>query len=233
MNKKLFVPLLVLALMLPITVKADSFCVSNDACIYAGRVSGGAIYPAIPNCADTAGQHLNFNSTTLAWTCGTSGASSITTSFADIASSSTSFTRTVTQSVNTSIQSYTSNATPISIECDGLTTCSIELGQFPAKTVIRNMYAIVITQATSPATLTFSCGVTGAGYIDLIVASNAKAAANTVYGDASAERGTNLTGYFMPSYTGATALICQYVGATDLAAMNGSLLVVIETEVIP
>lgn len=93
----------------------------------------------------------------------------------------------------------------------------------PAKHVVENAYVIITGQGAGTTTLTVSCGRTSASYIDYIVASDAKAAANTVYGDASAERGTNLTGYDLPSYTGTTSIVCNFVSTgANLDQVTGS-----------
>lgn len=94
----------------------------------------------------------------------------------------------------------------------GATTAGdIAWGTLPAKTIVKNAYAIITGAATGPAAVTVALGRTSSTYIDYIVASDAKAAANTVYGDASAERGTNLTGYDMPSYTGTTLINLHFI----------------------
>lgn len=105
----------------------------------------------------------------------------------------------------------------------------------PAKTKLENLYVIITGAAAGPATVTVSCGRTGAAYIDYIVASDAKAAANTIYGNDAAERGTNLTGYDLPSYTATTAVRCQFVSTgANLSTVTGSAgTIVVETVLIP
>lgn len=94
----------------------------------------------------------------------------------------------------------------------GATTAGdITICTLPAKTVVTNAYMVVDTAAGTVTTLTGAVGRVSATYIDYIVASDLKAAANTVYGDASAERGTNLTGYDLPSYTGTTAVVMHLI----------------------
>jgi hypothetical protein len=79
-----------------------------------------------------------------------------------------------------------------------------------------------LTGGEDLSTLTVSCGRTGAAYIDWIVASNAKAAANTIYGDGAAERGA-LLGFDLPSYTGTTVVKCQFISTgTNLANVVSS-----------
>lgn len=91
-----------------------------------------------------------------------------------------------------------------------ITVCTL-----PAKTIVVNAYLVVSTAAAGVTTLTGALGRVAAGYIDYIVASDLKAAANTVYGDASAERGTNLTGYDLPSYTATTVVKVHFISTVQ------------------
>jgi hypothetical protein len=93
----------------------------------------------------------------------------------------------------------------------------ISVVTLPAHTVVRNMYLRVATQCAGLDTLTVSVGRTAAAYEDYITDSDVMAAANTIYGDASAERGANLTGYDMPSYAAATTVYAHFTG-TDAGA---------------
>jgi len=95
------------------------------------------------------------------------------------------------------------------------TTGDISVATLPAKTVVTNAYIVIGTAETALTSLTVAIGRTGATYLDYITASNAKAAANTVYGDASAERGTNLTGYDLPSYTGTTVVNAHFISGVE------------------
>jgi len=94
-------------------------------------------------------------------------------------------------------------------------TGDITMVTLPAKTQVVDAQIVILTAAAGTTTLTVAAGRTGAAYIDYIVASDAQAAANTVYGDASAERGTNLTGYDIPSYTGTTAVKCHFISTVS------------------
>lgn len=111
----------------------------------------------------------------------------------------------------------------------------IKVATLPAKTYVKNAYITITAQEAVPTTLTVSLGRTAAGYIDYIVASDAKAAANTIYGDASGERGTNLTGYDYPSRTATTDVYIQFVATGDTMdnMLDTSGEVVIEYMVIP
>lgn len=110
-----------------------------------------------------------------------------------------------------------------------ITVCTL-----PAGTRVKNIYMVLTGTATGPTTLTYAVGRTGASYIDYIVASDAKAAANTVYGDTSGERGTNLTGYDLPSYTATVdiKMHCIATVATLDQTLSSTGVIYIETEMI-
>lgn len=102
-------------------------------------------------------------------------------------------------------------------------TGDITMVTLPAKTVVENSYVVITGQGAGTATLTVACGTVSAAYIDLIVASDAKAASGTLYGDASAERGTNSLNYFLPSYSTTTAVKCHFISTVQtLDATTGS-----------
>jgi hypothetical protein len=74
------------------------------------------------------------------------------------------------------------------------------------------MYLVVDTAATFAAgSLTMAVGRTGATYLDYLANADIKAAANTYYGKALAERGANLTGYDLPSITGTTTVFAHII----------------------
>ncbi len=114
-------------------------------------------------------------------------------------------------------------------------TGDITIATLPAKTIVTNVYYVITGAATGPATLTGAVGRTSAAYIDYIVASDLKAVANTVYGDASGERGTNLTGYDLPSFTATTDVKMHFVATVanldQTVGSTGS--VYIETMTLP
>lgn len=105
----------------------------------------------------------------------------------------------------------------------------------PAKTVVTNAYVVITGAGSGVSTLTVALGRTSALYTDYIVASDAKASANTVYGDDSAERGTNLTGYDLPDFTGTTAVKLHFISTgANLDQVTGSTgTVYIETMTMP
>jgi hypothetical protein len=90
----------------------------------------------------------------------------------------------------------------------------IKVATLPAKYELVDMQVVIDTACQHADTLTVSVGRTGANYIDYIVASDAKAAANTVYGDTAGERGTNLTGYDVPSWTGTTDIYAHFIAGS-------------------
>ena len=143
-------------------------------------------------------------------------------------------TGTVTAEVRDVIHQFSwTNAMVVAL--GATTTGNIAICTLPAKTVVLNAYVVITGAAAGPASVTVSVGRAAASYIDYIVASDAKAAANTVYGDGSAERGTNLTGYDLASYTGTTVVNAQFVsvGANldTVTASTGH--VYLETMVLP
>ena len=105
----------------------------------------------------------------------------------------------------------------------GGTSYNLPIGTLPAKSRVVATYLTVDTQATFAAgTLTGSVGVAGTAYADWIVASDLKASAATVYGDAAAERGaTNIDGQLY--YSTAKSIYMQVLaGAGDLANVTTS-----------
>jgi hypothetical protein len=90
------------------------------------------------------------------------------------------------------------------------TTGDITVATLPAKEKVRDVLVVVNTSCTITGTLVVSVGRTGAAYDDYIVDSDLEAAANTMYGNDTAERGTNLTGYDVPSWTGTTNVVAHF-----------------------
>lgn len=116
-----------------------------------------------------------------------------------------------------------------------VTAGDVAVGTLPAKHVVKNAYVVITSAAGTVTTLTVAVGRTGAGYIDYIVASDAKAAANTVYGDAAGERGTNLTGYDLPSFTGTTLINAHFIstGGNLNTVTTSTGAIFLETELLP
>jgi len=92
----------------------------------------------------------------------------------------------------------------------------------PAKAVLMAADVVITEQAVFDDTLTIACGSAAAAYNQITTAQTLKAAANTVYGDADAERGTDLpdadmVGFKLYSYTATQAITCLIDGnATHL-----------------
>lgn len=111
----------------------------------------------------------------------------------------------------------------------------VNVAILPAKTVVENVYVVILTPDSSANALTVACGRTGALFVDYIVASDAKAVSGTVYGDSGAERGTNLTGFDLPNYAGTTTVTCHFIKTTtNLNTVTGSSgRVIIKTSLVP
>ena len=109
-------------------------------------------------------------------------------------------------------------------------TGSIVVATLPIDTVVKNAYVMIGTAATNVVSLTVSVGRTAAAYVDYIKASNAMAAANTVYGAVVGDRGANLTGYDLPSHTGTTAVYVQFICNANLnTVLTSTGTIVLET----
>lgn len=89
-----------------------------------------------------------------------------------------------------------------------MTVCTL-----PAKTVVLKAIVVITGQAAGPATLTLALGRTSALYIDYIVAKDAKATVNTVYGETFADLGTNLSALVgdLPSVTATTDVKLHWI----------------------
>lgn len=108
------------------------------------------------------------------------------------------------------------------------TADDVTVGTLKAKSLVKRAMVVITGAATGTTTLTVAVGRTGATYIDYVVASDAQAAANTVYGDATAEMGSNLyngTGMIddLPSFTATTAIKAHFISTgANLSAVTGS-----------
>jgi hypothetical protein len=101
--------------------------------------------------------------------------------------------------------------------------------------VVTNAYVVILGAETSANALTVAVGRVSATYIDYIVAKDAKASAGTVYGAVSGDRGTNLTGYDLPSLGSTTDIFAHFIKTTtNLNSCVGSAgVVLIETMRLP
>lgn len=137
----------------------------------------------------------------------------------------------------TSTSSYTwTNAQVVALGAN--VAGDITVATLPAKTQVLDAMVVITGAAAGPATVTVSCGdaVGATPFINYVVPSDAKAAANTVYGDAVAERGTSLDAefWYLPSYTGTTLVTCHFIGAANLDTVTGSTgRVILATRLLP
>jgi hypothetical protein len=140
--------------------------------------------------------------------------------------------------LSTSTHSYTwTNAQVAAL--GATTTGDINVATLPAKTQVLDAMVVITGAASGPTTVTVSCGdaIAGTPFINYVVASDAKAAANTVYGDAVAERGTSLDAefWYLPSYTATTLVTCHFISSGgNLSTVTGSTgRVVLSTRLLP
>ena len=109
-------------------------------------------------------------------------------------------------------------------------TGDVNVAVLPAKTQVLAAYVVIDTPGTDANTLTVSCGDGAAPASNYVKAGDAKAAANTVYGDSitGSETGTNLFSTFfitnyVPSYTATTTVSCRFTKTVaNLSTQTGS-----------
>lgn len=104
-------------------------------------------------------------------------------------------------------------------------TGSISVCTLPANTMVKKAFIVITGQGAGPATFTVSMGRTGAAFADYIVAKDAKAAANTIYGQSVADLGTNLSALTgdLPSLSGTTTVNIQFIATvSNLSLVTGS-----------
>jgi hypothetical protein len=98
-------------------------------------------------------------------------------------------------------------------------TGDINMVTLPARTLVRNAYVVIDGAAVGVTTLTVSCGDANDGtpFDNYVLPSDAKAAANTVYGDAVGERGASIDVefYHVPSYTASKLVTCHFISTVD------------------
>jgi hypothetical protein len=140
--------------------------------------------------------------------------------------------------LTTSTSSYTwSNAQVAAL--GATTTGDITVATLPAKTQVLDAMVVITGTAAGPTTVTVSCGdaIAGTPFINYVVASDAKVAANTVYGDAVAERGTSIDTefWYLPSYTATTLVTCHFISSGgNLSTVTGSTgRVILTTRLLP
>ena len=124
------------------------------------------------------------------------------------------------------------------------TTWDVTVATLPAKTQLLDALVVITGAAAGPATVTVQCGDTGT-FVNYVCPTgcDAKAAANTVYGDAisGSETGTALFDAtakwipaHLPSYTATTTVTCRFIGATRVDGITGSTgRVILTTRLLP
>lgn len=163
-----------------------------------------------------------------------------TKTFAQIASSALALTnggitRANSAEIKEALHKFTwnsANVAGLSGTANTLTVCTL-----PAKTMVKRAWIIITGQAASVTALTVSLGRTTALFVDYLVASNAKAVANTVYGAVIGDIGTNLSGLVgdLPSITGTTDIKLRFDAALEnLSLVTGSSgEIILETITLP
>lgn len=110
----------------------------------------------------------------------------------------------------------------------GVGPLNVSIGTLPAKSVVTKTHLVVDGQATFAAgNLTGAVGGTATAYVDLIVASDLKAAAGVIYGDAAAEKGaTNLGHLYSAAAKPLTLQILASAGnLADVTGASGTVYV--------
>lgn len=118
-------------------------------------------------------------------------------------------------------------------------TGDINVATLPAKTQVLDAMVVITGQGAGTTTLTVSCGdaIGATPFINYVVPSDAKAAVNTVYGDAVAERGTSIDTefWYLPSYVATTLVTCHFIATgANLDQVTGSTgRVILTTRLLP
>lgn len=199
--------------------------------------AGSLASPAIVSSVGTAGISFPFSGTVTAITVGGVGLNVFGNTVSSSGLSLTTGTMTLLGG------GYLTNATSkyawtnaMVAALGAVTTGNIKVCTLPARVVVKNVHIVINTAGGTVTTLTVSLGVTGAAYADMLVAKDAKAAANTVYGNVTADRGAvNLSGYYMPSFTGTTDVYAQFVstGGNLSTTTTSTGTVYLETATLP
>lgn len=107
----------------------------------------------------------------------------------------------------------------------GVTSGTLDAFTLQAGEVVQKALIVITGQAGTLTVCTVSMGVTTALYIDYIIALNAKAAANTVYGTTFSNLGTGLSALVgsLPSVTTTTTVKLRFdATAENLSGITGS-----------
>jgi hypothetical protein len=117
------------------------------------------------------------------------------------------------------------------------TTWDVTVATLPAKTQLLDAVVVILTPQTAAGTLSVQCGDTGT-FVNYTCPTgcDAKAAANTVYGDALAERGIAIDTefWYLPSYTATTTVTCRFISNAAMSTMTASTgRVILTTRLLP
>lgn len=150
----------------------------------------------------------------------TAGTITVSCDFANIDVSTWSLVAGTNAAANFGLIKYDWTNSTITAGAGG-TSIDVTIGTLPAKSQVLSVYAILAGQATFAAgTLTLGVGRTATAYVDLLVASDLKAVAATIYGNAAAERATDAAIQYLASQTTVKAQFLA--GAGDLTNVTGS-----------
>lgn len=111
------------------------------------------------------------------------------------------------------------------VACGAVTSCNKTVATLPARTIVKHALLIVTGQGAGTTTLTGSVGRVSSTYVDYVPASSLKAAASTIYGDASGEEGAGLGSFVgdVLSLSATTDVILQFVSTgANLSSVTGS-----------
>lgn len=133
----------------------------------------------------------------------------------------------ITRSVSSELRSVFHKFSWTNSQIAGLsgTTGNLKVCTLPVKTIVKSVRVVITGQAAGATTLTCSLGRTATGYIDYVVAKNAKATANTIYGSIVADLGANLSALVgdLPSLTATTDMNLQFASSIEnLSNVTGS-----------
>lgn len=104
------------------------------------------------------------------------------------------------------------------------TSDTLIVTSLPAKTILLRAFIVITGQAAGPTTVAATLGTNATNYDNMLASASLKVAANTIYGNASAERGTaNGSGDGFISYNTETDLILKVTSSGgNLSTVTGS-----------
>lgn len=153
---------------------------------------------------------------------------SLTPSFTDVYATNGVLTNGVlSRSVSSELRSVFHKFSWVNSDVAGLsgTVGNLKICTLPAKTLIKSIRVVLTGQAAGVTALTLAIGRSATAYIDYIIAKSAKATVNTVYGNAVADLGTNLSALIgdLPSLASTTDVNLQFLSSIEnLSNVTGS-----------